>query len=607
MPSKGRQREAPPHTPAYSPQPAASSSYPHFKEQPFEAQQRSFDPDNDADMVDDPAISRMLRSQPDSLKNVEKNRGPNRTSAISKEVDPAGIMNRILNIPFTISVGELFGVSKEVSQQLQNVLKVKKVEAAPGPAANLVSGFSADLVSGINETRSPLIRLTMDCNDKPVNFIIDTGSQLNIISEKIWKSIVQRPMDKSRAISINDANGGTGDLLGLVSDVPLKFGHISTKFNAYVAPNPPFEGLLGRPWQRTHGVGIRERDEGTFLTFRGPPGHPNSEVFISSHEDIGSAASFTTIIDEKATDSNQPQTSARIESVDDDPGECGEESIDDEEYDPDSEDVDSDSDKDDIDPDEDSDMEGLASEFRRITIKRKTGTSRLDTMYDHKTREMALYQSLLTAQMEDYRASLTRKIGANTLVADSGIEFLKNDPGNFGPQIFLIRDAQFFFEDSHCNGHAIVQLYPYSKKNMEKLGRLLRRPVDTHLMMLTAEGLKPDVVPQVAQFGPTCYDGLALGPWSYLDPMIVIHMHAGSTTIPFVVDTGSQIDCINANVWKSANGTNREIGKEVTIRDVSGKPMPCIGAWDVALSIGHVETQTTLYIIEGLAVPGLLG
>ncbi|OSC96235.1 hypothetical protein PYCCODRAFT_1347913, partial [Trametes coccinea BRFM310] len=75
------------------------------------------------------------------------------------------------------------------------------------------------------------------------------------------------PINMDEAISMNDANGGSGRLLGLVEDIPLKIGHVKTPISAYVAENPPFDGLLGRPWQRAHKIGIEERDDGTYLTF----------------------------------------------------------------------------------------------------------------------------------------------------------------------------------------------------------------------------------------------------------------------------------------------------------------------------------------------------
>jgi len=62
--------------------------------------------------------------------------------------------------------------------------------------------------SFVTRDRGILIRLKMEIDKVPVTAIIDTGSQLNIVNTNLWKRTVQRPMDKTQSISMNDANGG---------------------------------------------------------------------------------------------------------------------------------------------------------------------------------------------------------------------------------------------------------------------------------------------------------------------------------------------------------------------------------------------------------------
>ena len=101
-----------------------------------------------------------------------------------------------------------------------------------------------------------LIKLHMECDGIPVVAIIDTGSQLNIVSKAIWKTVIKRPMDIAKSLSMNDANGGEGILWGLVQHVPLNCGSVSTEANLYVGEHMPFQLLLGRPWQRGNYVSI---------------------------------------------------------------------------------------------------------------------------------------------------------------------------------------------------------------------------------------------------------------------------------------------------------------------------------------------------------------
>jgi hypothetical protein len=71
----------------------------------------------------------------------------------------------------------------------------------------------------------------MECDGNPIQAIIDTGSQLNIVSERICKSLIRRPIDYTTSISMNDANGGEGKLTGVVENVPLDFGSVKTRAN----------------------------------------------------------------------------------------------------------------------------------------------------------------------------------------------------------------------------------------------------------------------------------------------------------------------------------------------------------------------------------------
>jgi hypothetical protein len=104
-----------------------------------------------------------------------------------------------------------------------------------------------------------LLELRMECDGRPITAIIDTGSQLNVVSKDAWKNIICRPMDVQQVLTMNDANGGEGTLHGLVKNVPLGCGGLLTHANLFIGENPPFELLLGRPWQRSNYVTIDER------------------------------------------------------------------------------------------------------------------------------------------------------------------------------------------------------------------------------------------------------------------------------------------------------------------------------------------------------------
>jgi hypothetical protein len=85
----------------------------------------------------------------------------------------------------------------------------------------------------------------MECDGNPVEAIIDTGSTLNIVHKKIYEKSIRRPINHSVTPIMNDANGGGKPMLGLVENVPLACGAVTTWANLFVAGHVPFGLLLG--------------------------------------------------------------------------------------------------------------------------------------------------------------------------------------------------------------------------------------------------------------------------------------------------------------------------------------------------------------------------
>lgn len=230
---------------------------------PVEIRARDWNPEDDREMIEDlpdterSADKEQTPAPPLIGKSPERKKPSPRKSAVSAHVDPMAVLTRLLSAPVQLQVGEVLGVSREVSGLLTDSIKFK-------------SGNPLVASSFITRTRGVLIKLQMECDGKPLTAIIDTGSQLNIVSKPIWKTVINRPMDIAKTLSMNDANGGEGILRGLVQHVPLTCGQVYTQANLYVGEHVPFELLLGRPWQRGNYVSIDERIEGTYLLFKDP-------------------------------------------------------------------------------------------------------------------------------------------------------------------------------------------------------------------------------------------------------------------------------------------------------------------------------------------------
>jgi hypothetical protein len=227
---------------------------------PIDVHQPTFDPDNDEEIMEDVINSK--------VKSTRKPASP-RVSKVSKVVSPLNVLEKALGTSMSISVGELLGVSKEVSTLLQDAIRFKK-NASEEDSSKKKSQETVNInTENVYSLRSgPLIKISVECNGNPIRAIIDTGSTCNIVHQQVYERFIKSPIDLNDITTINDANGGEQRMLGCVRNVKLSCGAVETVANLFVAAHAPFDLLLGRPWQRGNFVSIEERPAGTFLVFR---------------------------------------------------------------------------------------------------------------------------------------------------------------------------------------------------------------------------------------------------------------------------------------------------------------------------------------------------
>jgi hypothetical protein len=92
-------------------------------------------------------------------------------------------------------------------------------------------------------------------------------------------------MDPARTLTMNDANGGASQLVGLVANIPLSCGSVETTANLFIGDRLPFDLLLGRPWQRGNFISIDERVDGTYVVFKNPTKEgPYQEMLVQTEE-----------------------------------------------------------------------------------------------------------------------------------------------------------------------------------------------------------------------------------------------------------------------------------------------------------------------------------
>jgi hypothetical protein len=221
--------------------------------------------------------------------------GP-RQSDLSVQVDSKEVVKQILDTPVSISIGKLLGTSRDLSNIVNDMIRYKNPtipHQVPHHIPNKVYNTRMEQEDEqyfhetarkkeVNVNRM-LIQIKLYCNGNLIYALIDTGSQLNVASRSIAEKQIRLPIDISKEITMNDVNGHSGKLRGMIKSVPLCCGSVLTEATeVYVADNLPCDLLLGRPWQRGNLVSIDERTEGTYLVFKDhKTAHPRYEIFIA--------------------------------------------------------------------------------------------------------------------------------------------------------------------------------------------------------------------------------------------------------------------------------------------------------------------------------------
>ncbi|KAI1782611.1 hypothetical protein LXA43DRAFT_905219 [Ganoderma leucocontextum] len=94
---------------------------------------------NDEDIVIEDATYRATRKHPAEKPDNTAQKPPIQ-SELAKQSQPKKILDRILKTPLTMSVGEVIGTSHEVSNQLQELMRIKWPNTVnPTAKADLIS------------------------------------------------------------------------------------------------------------------------------------------------------------------------------------------------------------------------------------------------------------------------------------------------------------------------------------------------------------------------------------------------------------------------------------------------------------------------------------
>jgi hypothetical protein len=164
---------------------------------PFDARKTRFHlpDDNDDIVMAEPAKPRKAPKRNDRLDKLAQEQQAEfgrpkivSRAEIASELQDQQVIKNILNTPVTLPMREVLASSKELSDQLSDMIKRKATVAPITAQASSVPLRARAFL--LEKSHGTLITLDVMCGNKPITAIIDTESQLNVVSEECWKQAI---------------------------------------------------------------------------------------------------------------------------------------------------------------------------------------------------------------------------------------------------------------------------------------------------------------------------------------------------------------------------------------------------------------------------------
>ncbi|KAG5220514.1 hypothetical protein IMY05_C4577000200 [Salix suchowensis] len=205
-------------------------------------------PVDDVTMKDQTQNSTTSFNSKPTIPDQQRQKPVPRQSELSNQASVPGIIKDLLEIPVSLRLKELLGISKDLSHAFTEQLRLRNPKQLIGSnlgapsMENLpnkeLNGSKPNSVPNRNQDRSP----------PAIDFI-------------------RSPIEADTKKQIIVASSGAKELKGLIRGVSLRNGDIETFADFYIGEGVPFQVLLGRPWQVENKVSIEQRDTGAYLVF----------------------------------------------------------------------------------------------------------------------------------------------------------------------------------------------------------------------------------------------------------------------------------------------------------------------------------------------------
>lgn len=182
-----------------------------------------FDPADDSAYIDDPAMH-----QDAPAPNQEKKKRVIPQNALQCAVNHEQLMRQVLDMPISLPMKDMLGVSETMAKSFQELLK-KSTDASQMTQTNMTTPAAQVFETNAQPQQAtlkqyPLSIITVEVDGHPLDMIVDSGSEVNLVHRNIAKKTIQHPLDPTQSMNLHGATEGSSLMDGMIEQVPLRCG-----------------------------------------------------------------------------------------------------------------------------------------------------------------------------------------------------------------------------------------------------------------------------------------------------------------------------------------------------------------------------------------------
>jgi hypothetical protein len=236
--------------------PPRPSKSPHLTQDHPEDILPMFDPANDDVIMEDDHDGSGRSKKDKAARGAAKDDGNVKSqpaqSELQKRVDATALTEKLLKASVTMEVGDILGLAPFIGKRVADMLRVQRPSK---PVATVASAVA------------PLIYIPITIDGVKFDAIVDTGSQLDLMSREIFEKL-RIPINRAKKMFMNGVTGHRTLLDGLCENTTVRCGGVETVSDLWVGGPLPFALLLGRPWMTANYVSVEQRSDGTWIVFK---------------------------------------------------------------------------------------------------------------------------------------------------------------------------------------------------------------------------------------------------------------------------------------------------------------------------------------------------